>query len=120
MTGIATPTGDPFDVDYVSHEIAHQFGANHTFNTISGDCKGSRHKETAYEPGSGSTIMGYAGDGICDPSSLQKHSDAYFHNESLVEIRDYSGDVEPGGGGTCGTFKPTSFPVPPILGIQGF
>src|SRR6202162_4651161 len=120
VTGIATPTGDPFDVDYVSHEIGHQFGANHTFNTISGACKDNRSKETAYEPGSGSTIMGYAGDGICDPSSLQKHSDAYFHNVSLVEIREYAGDATAGGGGSCGVFKPTSFPAPPVLSAGSY
>jgi hypothetical protein len=115
VTGIATPTGDDFDVDYVSHEIGHQFGANHTFNAISGYCNGNRNADTAYEPGSGSTIMGYAGNGICDPESLQQHSDPYFHIASLIEIRDYITDNTPGSGGSCGSLAPTSnasLPVP--------
>lgn len=73
------PEGDTFDIDYVAHEIGHQMGANHTFSHQS---EGSG---VNVEPGSGSTIMGYAG---ITSSNVQQNSDAYFHYVSIKQILD--------------------------------
>jgi len=83
-TGLPNPYGDPFDVDFVSHEIGHQFNAKHSYNAVTGNCAGQRDASTAVEPGSGITIMGYAG--ICGTNDLATNSIAYFHTISFDQI----------------------------------
>ncbi len=108
-TGRPQPVGDPFDIDYVAHEMGHQFGANHTQNN---NC--NRVASAAYEPGSASTIMGYAG--ICPPD-LQNNSDDYFHVHSIIEMRNYIAGL----GGGCPVVTNTGNTQPTVsFGANGF
>jgi chitodextrinase len=77
FTAATIPTGDLFDIDYVAHEMGHQFGANHTFS-FSNEGTGAN-----MEPGSGSTIMGYAG---ITSQDVQPNSDVYFHAFSVQQV----------------------------------
>jgi hypothetical protein len=72
------PQGDNFDIDYVVHEVGHQLGANHTFS-MSNEGTGVNK-----EPGSGITIMGYAGITSYD---LAPHSIAFYHQASIAQIQ---------------------------------
>ena len=92
FTSHTTPVGDPFVVDYLTHEMGHQFGANHTFaHSYEGTI-------AQCEPGSGSTIMGYAGI-TGSTTDIQPHSDDYFHARSIEQITNYIKSST--GGGAC-------------------
>lgn len=108
ITGSNQPVGDPFDIDFVAHEIGHQFGSPHTFNGTQLNCAGgNRTESSAYEPGSGTTIMAYAG--ICGSDNVQNNSDAYFHQRSLALIW---ANVSGGSGSSCPVLTPTGNSVP--------
>jgi sugar lactone lactonase YvrE len=110
-SGTTTPTGAGFDL-LVAHEFGHQFGANHTFNGTFPQCNDeNRNEDTAYEPGSGSTIMAYAG--VCGSDNLQPGPDPYFHGASLAEMVRYL-DNECGCAATSSTNNTPPNVTPPL------
>lgn len=90
------PQGDPFVVGILCHEMGHQFGATH----VQSGCH-NVSPDTAFEPGSGTTIMSYAG--ICGNGfNIQGFSEPYYNNCSIQQIFEYSRE---GFGGSCATIE---------------
>ncbi len=76
------PEGDTYDVDYVAHELGHQFGANHTWTF-----GGNEGTNVQVEPGSGTTIMSYAG--ITGATDVEPNVTPNFHAVSIEQVTDY-------------------------------
>ena len=117
VSGRLLPIGDPYDVYIVAHEFGHQFGASHTFNGTTGSCSAqNRTGYSAYEPGSGTTIMSYGG--TCIFQNIQYSRDDYFHTQSADEIIAYT---TLSGGNSCPvvTFTGNNAPIVEV-GEGGF
>ena len=109
----SNPQG-PDWVELVAHEIAHQFGALHSFNANAfGAAIGSRNASNAYEPASGSTMMSYAG--ISGADNLQSDADNYFHAASYEQIQTFIA-----GAGTPHSTTVTGNSVPTVSGGADF
>jgi hypothetical protein len=110
-TGSSDPVGDPFYIDYVAHEIGHQFNAEHSFNGTTGACAPpNRSPSQAWEPGSGVTVMSYAG--ICGSENIANNSDAVFHAGSIGEIAAFT---RFGAGASCSSDGLNSTNVAPVV-----
>ncbi|WP_372768218.1 reprolysin-like metallopeptidase [Lutibacter sp.] len=115
ITGSTNPIGDAYDIDYVSHEMGHQYGAHHTFNGEASNCAGAnKNAATAVEPGSGSTIMSYAG--LCAPQNVQNLADPYFH---LVSIREMFANISTGQS-TCAAISVTGNSAPTVNDLLNY
>lgn len=101
FTTSTVPEGDNFDIDFVAHELGHQFGANHTWTH-----GGNEGTNVQMEPGSGSTIMGYAG--ITGATDVQPHSDPYFHAASIAQATAHAKSR------TCDVETPTGNDTPVV------
>lgn len=115
ITGAGNPVGDPYDIDYVAHEMGHQFSGNHSFTANTGSCLGNANWYTEMEPGSGVTIMAYAG--ICAINNVDPHSIPYFHNVNFDEIMDFT---TLGDGSYCPVFSPTANNIPVVAGSASY
>lgn len=82
-TSATNPTGDFFDVDYVAHEMGHQFGANHTWTH-----GGNEGTGVQVEPGSGTTIMSYAGITGAN-TDVEQNVTPNFHSVSIEQVTNY-------------------------------
>lgn len=96
MSGLQEPADEPTALDMVAHEVGHQLNASHTFNSANFICAPERAGHTAYEPGSGSTLMSYSG--ICGLDNIVLTSDHYYHAASLDQMLTFIGT---GLGGLC-------------------
>lgn len=68
-------------IDYVSHEIGHQMGADHNFSA--NEC-GEGVAMNHYEPGEGSTLMCYVG--LCG-IGYTVATDPFFHYNSIEKMQ---------------------------------
>src|SRR5436190_7770062 len=106
VSGVFAPAGISGAIGLFAHELGHQHGANHSFNGTTNFCDGSRNNVTSWEPGSGTTLMSYAG--LCASDNVASLTELRFHNGSFNEIVAYVAAV------SCGTPSATGNNVPTV------
>ncbi len=116
ITGSPQPTGDPYDIDYVAHEMGHNYDGNHTFRASTGACSGNYNPGTMVEPGSGITIQAYAG--ICNSTNNDSsNSIPYFHAISYDEMVTFTNS---GSGNNCPVKTNTGNNPPVVVGSGNY
>ena len=96
-------------ISLMGHELAHQFSATHTFNGGGGSCEDNIALNSAYEIGSGTTIMSY--NGVCqDNNNIPSggEADLYFHAHSLMQITTFLSSL------SCSTNTATNNQIPTV------
>ncbi len=111
-TGLNPAEGEEFVEEYVAHELGHQFSANHSWNSCDGQ-QGNASDATGYEPGSGSTIMSYAG--LCGQDNVKSNSDPYFNHISILESTQLMDLIE----NSCSDNIPTGNTAPEVEAPAG-
>lgn len=113
VSGSSVPSGAGFEGVFM-HELGHQYGSPHTFNGNTGSCTNNRTASSAYETGSGTTILAYPG--ICGIQNVQSTRDLYFHQRSLETMW---ANVS-AGASTCANLVSTSNAVPVVEAGNSF
>lgn len=109
----AATLGNTFFITRLAHEIAHQFGATHTYNDtdMNSACGPGRNSFSAWEPGSGLTIMSFAGS--CNPITTARA--LHFHGGSLAQMSAFLQTTA-----LCGTRVNANNGVPAVNGGADF
>ncbi|PSK91179.1 putative secreted protein (Por secretion system target) [Taibaiella chishuiensis] len=100
----ASGSGGPDDIIAITHELAHQHSAKHTFQSKGGQCGGQQSEQDGYEPGGGGTLMAYAN--VCTGDVVQEGQSLYWHVNSLRQITTYVATIP-----TCGSTVTGNAPV---------
>ncbi len=111
-------TSSPNNISFyklAAHEFAHMFNARHSFNGNAGPCMSNRSASSAYEPGSGSTLMSYAG--VCSPQNVQGSADPYLHTHNITEVFD---EFLTTSKNTCETVLSTSNAAPVVSPLSNY